>query len=203
MNSGQRAFLLSPAFCGGRRAMLLLNGRGTFPLAAQLRDDAAPLGEVFAFLSGLYFRGKLAYARAFSSGHSSSIGVITPTRGLMCPETPVSLELLREFAEGDVDPTNSGYRVPLERDAHVLRTRLGKSADIVLLGSIASEKYVDVLGAVFGQQLRFPCSFVGRGDMSRGALMLRAVRESRELDYTCVLGAIRRGPRAPKLADTN
>src|ERR1051325_10991404 len=58
-------FLLSPARCDGRRALTLLSPRAEFPLAVQLRRrEGAPLGEVFAFLSGLYFRGKLTYATA-------------------------------------------------------------------------------------------------------------------------------------------
>ncbi|HEX3275476.1 MAG TPA: hypothetical protein VHR43_11515, partial [Gemmatimonadales bacterium] len=56
-----RVFLLSPAHLGGRRAELLLGGRGRFALAAKLREgEAVPIGEAFSFLSGLYFRGKLA-----------------------------------------------------------------------------------------------------------------------------------------------
>jgi hypothetical protein len=74
-----------------------------------------------------------------------------------------------------------------------------EDCQIVLLGSIASGKYVDILGRVFGERLVFPADFVGRGDMSRGGLMLRRVREGRELDYTPVLTAVRRGPRPPKL----
>src|SRR5690606_20239197 len=67
MNDGpERVFLLSPAHCGGRRAQLLLNEAAEFPLAQRIRSpEGAPLGEVFSFLSGLYFRGKLTYARRF------------------------------------------------------------------------------------------------------------------------------------------
>src|SRR5690606_24298067 len=88
-----RIFLLSPASVGGRRAQLLLSGRSTFPLAAQLSaGEAAPLWEVFTFLSGLYFRGKHAYASAFASPPAGVPGslVITSNRGLLRPEEPVT-----------------------------------------------------------------------------------------------------------------
>jgi len=41
--------------------------------------------------------------------------------------------------------------------------------------------------------------FVGRGDMSRGGLLLRSVRYEVELDYVPVAGAVRHGPRPPRL----
>src|SRR5262249_32645808 len=69
----------------------------------------------------------------------------------------------------------------------------------VLLGSIASDKYVELLLEILGQRLLFPVDFVGRGDMSRGGLMLRAARSGTELPYGPVQGAVRRGPRPPRL----
>ena len=43
-----------------------MSDRATFDLAVRLRGPGgAALGEVFSFMSGLYFRGKLAYARTF------------------------------------------------------------------------------------------------------------------------------------------
>jgi hypothetical protein len=69
----------------------------------------------------------------------------------------------------------------------------------VLLGSIASPKYVDVLLDVFGDRLHFPLDFVGRGDMSRGGLLLRQATAGVELEYGPVRGAVRRGTRPPKL----
>jgi hypothetical protein len=70
----------------------------------------------------------------------------------------------------------------------------------VLLGSIASAKYVDVLEPVFRSRLLFPSEFVGRGDMSRGGLLLRCVRAGLELTYGPVIGAVRTGVRPPRLA---
>jgi hypothetical protein len=69
-----------------------------------------------------------------------------------------------------------------------------------LLGSIASAKYTDVLLSIFDKQLLFPEEFVGRGDMSRGGLLLRCVDADLELAYMPVRGAVRRGVRPPKLA---
>ena len=118
-------FLLSPANCGGRRAAMVMSERATFDLAAQLRTaEGAPIGDVFAFLSGLYFRGKLAYARAFarppdpeSPISGGGIFVITPNAGLRSIDTPVTLGALRAFARVDIDSANPKYRRPLEQSA--------------------------------------------------------------------------------------
>jgi hypothetical protein len=200
-------FLLSPANCGGRRATMVMSERATFDLAAELRTaDGAPIGDVFAFLSGLYFRGKLAYARAFArppdpasaiSGAGSF--VITPSAGLRSVETPVTLDALRSFARVDIDSANPKYRLPLQESARAIAEDIGPECDVVLLGSIASPKYVDVLQDIFGTRLLFPADFVGRGDMSRGGLMLRSVSAAEELRYIPVAGAVRHGARPPKL----
>jgi hypothetical protein len=200
-------FLLSPANCGGRRATIVMSERATFDLAARLRtDDGAPIGDVFAFLSGLYFRGKLAYARAFArppdpASDISGAGsfVITPNAGLRSIDTPVTLDALRTFARVDIDVANPRYRRPLEESARAIAEDIGPECQVVLLGSIASPKYVDVLHSIFGGRLLFPIDFVGRGDMSRGGLMLRAVSAAEELRYVPVAGAVRHGARPPKL----
>jgi hypothetical protein len=199
---GHRVFLLSPASCGGKRAALLFNERASFPLALRLRTAAgAPLGDVFSFLSGLYFRGKLTYATAFARAPKRAPGamIITSSRGLLDPATPIGIEDLREFADVPIESSEPRYAEPLARDARDLANALGPRGEVVLLGSVASDKYVDILGEVFGSRLLFPGDFVGRGDMSRGGLMLRCVREERELDYIAVAGAIRRGSRPPRL----
>src|SRR5687767_3585689 len=115
-----RIFLLSPAYCGGRRAQLVFREGATFEMARALRAaDGAPLGEVFAFLSGLYFRGKLAYSRKFALPPRGRPGalVITPTRGLVDAETRIGLADLEEFASVDIHEDDPRYRTPLERDA--------------------------------------------------------------------------------------
>jgi hypothetical protein len=198
-----RIFLLSPAFCGGKRGQMVIRDAACFPLARQLRTaEGAPLGEVFSFLSGLYFRGKMAYVERFSQPPKGLPGalVITPTRGLVPPESHITLALLREWAEeGDVALTNPRYRRPLEEHARAVDEAAGPDTCYVLLGSIASDKYVDVLTRIFGERLLFPTDFVGRGDMSRGGLMLRAAKDGPELEYAPVLGAVRKGKRPPKL----
>jgi hypothetical protein len=196
-----RLFLLSPAFCGGERAKLLFNPAAAFPLAVRLREGGVPIGELFAFLSGLYFRGKLAYARAFARPPAAVPGavVITPTRGLVDLDTTVTLDDIREFAEVNIGEQSDRFLGPLARDAHAFAAASG-SAPAILLGSIATDKYVGTLASAFGERLHFPVAFVGRGDMSRGGLLLRSVREEKELEYIPVSGAIRRGARPPKLA---
>ncbi len=181
---------------------LLLSPRARFDLAVQVQSAAgAPLGEVFRFASGLYFRGKLAYATAFARPPPGVPGalVIAPGVGLVDPAARVRAADLRAFAAVPVDASEPGFRGPLERDALALAERLGASDEAVLLGSVASRKYVEPLLAALGRRLFFPAAFVGRGDMSRGGLMLRAARAQAELEYLRVEGAALHGPRPPRL----
>ena len=197
-----RVFLLSPAHCGGVRAQLLLSDRAGFDLARRVRSaPGAPLGEVFAFLSGLYFRGKLAYARAFARppGGLPGVYVITTTEGLRLADEPVDLARLRRFARVDIDVEDARYRRPLARDGRRLAGAVGADCEVVLLGSVATGKYLDLLSLSFGERLRFPAEFVGRGDMSRGGLLLRCMRAGIELEYVGVNGRARRGARPPRL----
>ncbi|HJR15326.1 MAG TPA: hypothetical protein VJ808_00610 [Gemmatimonadales bacterium] len=196
-----RFFLLSPAHCGGKRAGLLLRQQAAFPLATRLRSGAGvTLGEAFSFLSGLYFRGKLAYADRFARPPEgrSGVQVITTDRGLLSAGAPISAEDLRRFAAVDISAQKPDYSIPLRRDAGLLR-QLG-DIEVVLLGSVATGKYVDILLDALGERLLFPPDFVGRGDMSRGALLLQAVRNEVELTYQPVAGAVRRGRRAGKVS---
>ncbi len=191
----RRVFLLSPANCGGERAQLLFSRRAAFDLARRLRaGDPVPLGEVMAFVSGLYFRGKLAYATAFGVPL-----VITPNAGLRPAEEPITLARLRAAARVDIHDRNATYRRPLLASARAVAAVLEPDDGVTLLGSIASDKYVGALLEVFGARLTFPVDFVGRGDMSRGGLLLRSVRAGRELEYAPVAGAVRHGPRPPRL----
>lgn len=195
-------FLLSPARCDGARSQLLMNPVAAFDLAERLRRrEGAPLGEVFSFLSGLYFRGKLAYANAFgrSTGTTHAAWVITADRGLVPPEQAVQRDDLVAFSRIDIASGDERYVAPLRRDAEQLASAIDATTRVVLLGSIATGKYADILTGVFEDRLLFPIDFVGRGDMSRGGLLLRHAREGRELEYQPVLGAIRRGKRPPKL----
>ena len=202
-----RVFLLSPANCGGIRAKQALSPRAQFALAAALRSaDGAPLGDLFSFVSGLYFRGKLTYARRFALPPdpadpviAGGVLVITPNAGLRSADTAVTVEALRAFAGVSIDIGNDTYRKALEQGARALDDAVGPDCDVVLLGSVASGKYVEVLQPIFGERLLFPAAFVGRGDMSRGGLMLRCVLDGVELDYVPVAGATRRGTRPAKL----
>ena len=197
-----RVFLLSPAYAGGQRARMIMSERAQFDLARRLRGAEQPtLGEVFTFLSGLYFRGKLAYANAFAqpAAHGGGVLIITPNRGLLPAELRIGLEELQAFAEVDIHQDDPRYREPLQRDARKLARRLDARAEVVLLGSIATGKYVDVLLENFGERLLFPADFIGRGDMSRGGLLLRSAVDRTELDYISVAGTVRKGKRPPKL----
>lgn len=198
-----RIFLLSPAYAGGERARMILKDRAELELARKLRcKHGVPIAEVFTFLSGLYFRGKIAYANAFARPAPGIPGVfvITPTRGLVDAKRRIRLGDLREFAAIDIHSEDPRYRTPIERDARLLAKRLPRRSEIILLGSIATGKYVNVLLASFGDRLRFPVDFVGRGDMSRGGLMLRCAADGQELPYIAVEGAIVNGKRPPRLA---
>jgi hypothetical protein len=96
-----RIFLLSPANCSGRRAEILLRQQAAFDLAVRVRSaDGVTLGEAFSFLSGLYFRGKLAYSTCFgrAAGGLSHSLVITAGQGLLPVETQVTIEDVRAFA---------------------------------------------------------------------------------------------------------
>jgi hypothetical protein len=183
-----------------------MSATARFDLARRLRTGEATLGETFSFVSGLYFRGKMAYARAFAAPpdptaplSSGGALVITTNAGLRSPDTPITLQALRTFARGTIDADSRTYRRALTIAAQSLRSDVGEDCDIVLLGSIATPKYVDVLLEVFGDRLCFPEAFVGRGDMSRGGLMLRCAAAREQLRYIPVLGAIRHGRRPPKL----
>jgi len=180
-----RVFVLSPANCNGVRAQWLLRKNSRSDLAQRLRSPGAPLGEVFSFLSALYFRGKLTYAQAFSRPPSDCPGIfiITPTIGLVPHDSLIRLRNLRRFAAVPIHVKNEVYCSSLRRTAKKLADRIGPECDVVLLGSLATAKYVEILNPIFGRRLIVPAEFIGRGDMSRGGLLLRYVRENRELNY--------------------
>jgi hypothetical protein len=199
----RRIFLLSPASCGGKRAALLFNPRAEFTVAQKVRsDEGAPLGEVFSFLSGLYFRGKLNYARAFENPppKASGVHIITPTDGLCSPGLMVTLRDLERFATVPIEAGEARYSLPLERDATRLVERIGQRCEVVLLGSIATGKYVDVLEPFFGKRLLFPTEFLGLGDMARGGMLLKRAESGEELGYEPVSNPSRLGLRATKKA---
>ncbi|MDB4975886.1 MAG: hypothetical protein JWN48_4227 [Myxococcaceae bacterium] len=197
----ERVFLLSPARCSGLRAEQLVHSQ--HELGRGLRGQGAPLGQVFAFLSSLYFRGKLSYAARFGGAALGAPGVlvITPGHGLCRPATLIRATDLAAMAQVEVDADNPSFVQPLLRDTRLLAATVAKESEIVLLGSIATPKYVDPLLSLLGERLLFPREFVGRGDMSRGGMLLRAAREARELEYVPVQTSARSGRRARRLAD--
>jgi hypothetical protein len=197
----QKLFLLSPAKVSGVRAGLLLNPNAGFALAREFQQKGLPLAEVFTFASGLYFRGKITYARFFAQAPKDIIRVITTNAGLANPDLPLSPDTLRAFGTVDIHEADPRYHGPLRRDAEALARKLSRHGQAILLGSIATAKYRDVLLEVFGERLVFPGDFVGRGDMSRGALLLRAAASGKELPYTPVAGAIFKGKRARRISD--
>ena len=180
----QRIFLLSPANAAGHRAKQLASERAKFDLALRLRGEGAPLSEIFSFISGLYFRGKTPYSRAFARAPGNIHGayVITTCGGLVSADTILQLNELQRICAGEIDLRSDRYLRPLRRDARKLAERAGSSCEFILLGSIATPKYVEPLLEVFGERLLFPADFVGRGDMSRGGLMLRSARSGVELN---------------------
>lgn len=198
--SRNRIFLLSPANPAGVRARILLGSPPRTKLGHSLREGGVPLGDVYSFISSLYFRGKLTYSRLYSRPPAgvNGIFVITASGGLVSPDEIFTLEELRKIAAGDVHEKNSAYRVPLERDALLLTDQMGANCDVVLLGSIATQKYVEPLLAIFRERLMFPAKFLGRGDMSRGGLLLRCARENVELEYVPVAGAVNTETRPAK-----
>jgi len=180
---------------------MLLREQAEFDVARRLRAGSATIGEVYSFISGLYFRGKMAYAEAFRAGPAGVTAalVIVPGAGLIPPWTMVDCSDLRAIAEFPVDEANPSFRDPLMNAARVIDQHAAGACSYVLLGSVASGKYTNPLLEIFGERLLFPADFVGRGDMSRGGLMLRQARSGIELPYMPVRGASLRGVRPPRL----
>jgi len=178
-------YLLSPANSAGRHAKMLLNPYADFELAQRLRTTGISLGEAFSFMSSLYFRGKLAYATAFSQRTGAVPGtlIITSSRGLLRPQTIVRLSELEDTSRERIVAHNPKYSDPLERDLRLLSENMGAGCRAVLLGSIATKKYIPLLLAVLGDRLIVPRAFIGLGNMSRGALLLKCSRDKRELEY--------------------
>jgi hypothetical protein len=196
-----KLFLLSPASLTGLRAGQLTSPRATFAAAVQYRSEGGvPIGDAFAFMSALYFRGKLAYARRFVSpdgaGGGTGIYVITPGFGLVAPDWCLTADRMKRMRRIAVDARSRAFARPLREHASILSEALPDAAQVILLGSVATGKYVDVLRPVFGERLRFPALFAGLGEMARGGLMLRAAREGKELEYVTLDAPRRRSPGA-------
>ena len=190
-----KIFLLSPANPSGLRAKQLTSPRSNFDAARLYRSpEGVPISIAFAFMSALYFRGKITYALHFADPTPDGVFIIAPGFGLVPCDWRITEERMKVMSKTDVDVRVRKYRKPLERDAAALANALGADAEVVPLGSVASGKYVDILLPLLGRRLRFPAAFAGMGDMARGGLLLRAVRANRELDYTTLDAPRHRGP---------
>ncbi|MEO8217493.1 MAG: hypothetical protein ABI718_10475 [Acidobacteriota bacterium] len=187
MTPSSKIFLLSPANPSGLRARQMMSSRATFDVATRFRAGTVPIEDAFAFMSALYFRGKIAYARRFASPPPDSshrgIFVIAPGFGLVPAGWTLDEERMKKLSRTAVDLRSRNYYRPLRSSCMELAATLAADAQVILLGSIATGKYVDVVWPVFGDRLRFPRNFVGIGDMSRGSLMLNASRSGEELEY--------------------
>lgn len=196
-----RIFLLSPANLSGLRAKQLTSPRASFDAAVRYRSsEGVAIAEAMAFMSALYFRGKIAYARQFAKPSPNLAGdgiyVIAPGFGLVPQDWAITQERMKKLRVTPVDTAKRTYTRPLREHAGAIASAIGSEpeAEVVLLGSVASGKYVDILWPLFGEQLRFPAAFAGLGDMARGGLMLRAARAGRELEYTTLDAPRHRAP---------
>ena len=124
--------------------------------------------------------------------------MITASQGLLSPERIITRQDLLDISSAPVDANDPRYRIPLERDARILCDAMGEHCEAVLLGSIATPKYVEPLSSVFGSRLMYPADFLGLGDMSRGALMLRCAREALQLQYSPVANLPSKNSRSPR-----
>lgn len=202
-NPTPRIFLLSPASTEGLRAQQLTSPRARFGAAERYRSpEGVTVAEAFTFMSSLYFRGKIGYARHFAApppelalgSPDDGILVIAPGFGLVPPSWRITPEEMKKLRRTPVDLKSRAYCAPMKKHVEQLRD-LAPAAWVVLLGSVATGKYVDLLLPALGDRLLFPRDFAGAGDMKRGGMMLRAVREDREFAYV-TLAAPRRRARA-------
>lgn len=201
-NPARLVFLLSPASPDGVRAAQLTSPRAQFEAARHYRSpEGVTVEEAFTFMSSLYFRGKITYARHFASpppelelgSVDDGILVIAPGFGLVPPSWRLTPARMKKLRRTPVDLDNPSYCRPMRTHAGQLR-EIAPNSRVVLLGSVATGKYVDLLLPVFGDRLLFPREFAGAGDMKRGGMLLKAVREGEELEYV-TLDAPRRRAR--------
>jgi hypothetical protein len=192
-----KVFVISPATAHGPRALSLRRPDSHSTLARQLKEEGVPLGDVFTFLSGLYFRGKLEYARAFAhppGDEGGGVYIITMTDGLVSPDARISVQDLERYAlcpEGTAAAMST-----LEATARAVLKHIGSEGDVILLGSVGTGKYTNLLAPIFGERLLFPRDVLHIGQLARGALFLNRARERRELEYIPVAEIIRAGRRA-------
>jgi hypothetical protein len=178
-------FLLSPAHLGGARAARLTSLDARFAVAQSYRDGTLSIGEAFSWISALYFRAKLRYARHFGARHGGGPAqVIAPGFGLVAEDWLLSGERFTRLCQVPVDTQDRRFRQPLEAACAGLARSLDRDDRIVFLGGLAGDRYLAVLAPALGPRLFVPIDFVGRGQMQRGSLLLQAIAENRELAYS-------------------
>ena len=126
---------------------MLLNPGANFELAAKLRAGAATLGEVYSFISGLYFRGKVAYSDAFGSAPQDlpPAVVIVQGLGLLPLQTLMTAEKLTAAGAVSIERDHIAYRTALLRDAKAVKSASGASCQFVLLGMTAQYDLISAL----------------------------------------------------------
>ncbi len=156
-SSRHRIFLLSPANARESEGQRLLHSTAPSELAVRLRQSGVRLGDVYQHISSLYFRGKLSthQVSAIPLSRLRACRYITGT-GLMLPETLIRFDEFRQLSAISIDASNERYRQSLIADLMRLREMAGVHVDIILLGSIATSKYVDPIANVFGERVLVP-----------------------------------------------
>ena len=118
-----------------RKQALSPNAQFALARAAAVARDGAPLGDVFAFVSGLYFRGKLTYALRFAAppepGNADRrrrrARHHAERRACAAPTPTVTHDAVRAFADGDVHQDNAALPASAraERARAAARDRAG------------------------------------------------------------------------------
>jgi hypothetical protein len=129
---------------------MLMREQAEFDLALRLRNGTAAIGEIYAFISGLYFRGKLAYTGVFGAAPSGvpPAMVIVPGMGLVPPGTILSYDQLQSIANVPVDADNPAYREPFLRDVALLDQQAGRGGLMLRCARTTEElAYIAVQGA--------------------------------------------------------
>ena len=145
----------------------------------------------------------MTYAERFGRPPPGLSGglVISPVEGLRFLHEPVTLERLRGWADVPIDAANPRFTRPLVRARR--RSRAGPRRAAPASCCWAAWPPTNTSSPCPRSSATTCCSrrtSSAAGDMSRGALLLRAARAGQELAYAPVEGARRHGPRAPRLA---
>jgi hypothetical protein len=137
-----RIFLLSPAKAGGPRYSMLTREQADFDVARRLREGVATIGEVYSFISGLYFRGKMMYAEAFRAAPAGvpAVLVMVPGAGLVPPETIIDAGQLRAIAGISVAEDNPEFRDPCDDSRQIAGRARRKGLRLRVAGQCSERK---------------------------------------------------------------